>query len=56
MHDMGLFFPTLKGNNSGRRYNFRIKVGNLQMVYKVGLINTKIAYPSGAPDISSGFK
>jgi hypothetical protein len=22
----------------------------------VGLINTKIAYPSGAPDISSGFK
>ena len=55
MHDMGPFFPTLNGNNSGRRDNFRIKVGNLQMVYKVGLINTKIAYPSGAPDISPGF-
>jgi hypothetical protein len=25
--------PALKGNNSCKMYNFRIKVGNVQMVY-----------------------
>jgi hypothetical protein len=29
----GTLLPNLKGNNSCKMYNFRIKVGNVQMVY-----------------------
>ena len=29
----GELLSTLKGNNSYKTYNFRIKVGNVQMVY-----------------------
>ena len=32
-------FPDLKGNNSCKTYNFRIKAGNVQMVYSHVLVN-----------------
>jgi hypothetical protein len=42
----GTLLPTLKGNNSCKTYNFRIKVRNVQMIYCSKLIHFYITITS----------